>query len=324
MPTTRTRILSPELVAQLSRFRLAAKRRVSGRYAGAHRSKRFGASLDFADYREYVRGDDPRRVDLAAYRRLGRLLIKLYEAEDEAAVRVVVDLSASMGFGDKLAAARQIAAAFAALAAGEQDRVRLFLVGGEREREDVRSKLASGDQAFAAAHGGIDAGPWLRGPSALFAAEDRLLRARPAEAIEEEGEGPGRAPLDAALRQAGGEGPVGPVVLVSDLLFDGWEETIRVLASNRGDAMFVHVLGREDLDPTVRGDVRLVDAETGLDVEVGVGDAGLDAYAEVRDTYLAEVEATCGRHGVVYARLVDDQAIGSLVLETLRGLGVVA
>jgi uncharacterized protein (DUF58 family) len=306
-PSERERVLSPRLVGELSRFRLTARRRVAGRYAGAHASKRFGSSLDFADYREYVAGDDPRRVDLAVYQRLGRLLVKLYEAEDEAAVRVVIDLSASMGFGRKATAAREMAAALVALAANGQDRVRLLVAGATRDGATVP----------------VEAGPWLRGPSALPAAELQLLALAPPAADDRDAP-PGRADLVTALRRAHGEGPRGPVVLVSDLLFDGWEETLRTLAAGRGDALLVHVLGRDDLEPAERGDLRLVDAETGEDVEVAIADDELEAFARRRDAWLGTVEALAGRHGIGIARLVDDRSVEDVVLTTLRELGVVA
>ena len=290
-------LLPPEVVAQLARFRLATRRRVQGRYAGAHTSRRYGSSLDFADYREYVAGDDPRRVDLSAYRRLGRLLVKLYEAEDEAAVRVVLDLSASMGFGRKLDLARQVTAAFGALAAAGQDRIRVLVAGQE-----------------------VDAGPWFHGPATLPAVEHRLL----SQETPTTDDPAGRPDLAGAVRRARGEGPTGPVVLVSDLLFDGYDEVIRALAAGRGDGLIVHVLARHDLDPEERGDVRLVDSETGSEIEVGIGDDTLEQYAAVRDTWLADVERTAGRHGIGYARLVDDGSVTDLVLTTLRELGVVA
>jgi hypothetical protein len=315
-----TDLLPAELLARLARFRLANRHRVQGRYAGSHRSRRLGQSLDFADEREYVPGDDPRSIDLNASRRIGRLLVKLYEAEDEAAVRVVLDLSASMGFGRKVVAARQLTAAFAALAAGGQDRVRVLLVGGHPVDAD-------GDEDDARGHGdhspprapSVDAGPWFRGPSTLAAVEHRLLGSAPPPT---DGDPPGRAHLVAALRQAHGEGPRGPVVLVSDLLFPGWQGAVRALASGRGDAVLVHVLGREDLEPALRGDLRLVDAETGETCEVGITDEMLDDYRATRDAWLAEVEATVGSHGIGYARHVDDTDVGDLLLHDLRSLGV--
>lgn len=306
MTDDREPILPADLVARLARFRLSSRHRVQGRYAGSHRSRRFGSSLDFADYREYVAGDDPRRVDLSAYQRLGRLLVKLYEAEDEAAIRVVVDLSASMGFGRKTEVARQVTAAFAALAANGQDRVRVLLVGG---RADQSGEVVA-----------VDAGPWFRGPSTLPAVEHRLRAVAPPEPTDEP---PGRATLAAALRQAHGEGPRGPVALISDLLFDGWEGVLRTLAGGRGDALLVHLLGREDVDPTLRGDLRLVDAETGQEVEVGIAEDLLDAFVRTRDAWLSDVERVAGSHGIAYARVTDDADIGHVLTADLRALGVV-
>lgn len=318
-------LLPPELLARLAGFRLANRHRVQGRYAGSHRSRRLGQSLDFADEREYVPGDDPRSIDLNASRRLGRLLVKLYEAEDEAAVRLVLDLSASMGFGRKTAAARQVTAAFAALAAGGQDRVRVLLVGGRPvpPTANESSGGSSPTEGHARRGGGdaVDAGPWFRGPSTLPAVEHRLLSTAPPDGS---GEPAGRAHLVAALRQAHGEGPRGPVVLISDLLFPGWQGVVRALASGRGDAVLVHVLGREDLEPTMRGDLRLVDAETGEVTEVGITDDALDDYRATRDAWLEEVETTVASHGIGYARAVDDTDIGDLLLTDLRGLGVLA
>lgn len=297
------RLLSPETVGQLTRFRLSTRRRVHGRYAGAHPSRRHGASMDFADHREYVPGDDPRRVDRAASMRLGRLLVRLYEAEDEAAVRIVVDLSASMGFGAKLDTARRVAAALTVLAAGAQDRVRIMLA---RQGTD-----------------GVDAGPWFRGAGALPAVERRLLATTPPAGARGPDDRPGAPDLVATLQVAHGEGPVGPVVLVSDLAFDGWDDVVRAAAAGRGDALVVHVVGRSDLEPDVRGDLRLVDSETGGEIEVGVAESALDDYAAARDAWLAEVEQVCGHQGVGYARVVDDESVAGLVTGTLRALGVV-
>ncbi len=113
-------------------------------------------------------------------------------------------------------------------------------------------------------------------------------------------------------------------MLVSDLLFAGWEPTLRTLASGRGDALLVHLLGREDLEPTVRGDLRLVDAETGRDVEVGIADDALERFRERRDAWLAEVAAVAGSHGIAHARMVDDADVTDLLLHDLRALGVVS
>jgi uncharacterized protein (DUF58 family) len=286
------RVLPPELVARIGRLRLALRRRVHGRFAGGHASRRFGSSTDFADYRSYAPGDDPRRVDWHAHARLGRLLVKQFEAEDEAALRVVVDLSASMGFGGKARLARELAAALVAIASAGGDRARVLLVADEE----------------------VDAGPWLRGPSALPVAERRLLGRQPG----------GSADLVAALRRAHAEGPAGPVVLVSDLLFDGWESAVETLAAGRGDPLLVHVLATSDLQPDVEGDLRLTDAETGEERDVAADRAALGRYRARRDAWLAAVAEACGRRGVGLARLVDDEELEPLLSGPLVRLGLVS
>lgn len=280
-------VLDPATVARLRRLRLVTRRRVDGRYAGAHASRRHGTSLDFADYRAYVAGDDPRWVDAQAYARLGRLLTKRYEAEYEAALRIVVDASASMGFGGKAAALRAVAAGLATVALGGGDRVRVLLAGTQ-----------------------LDPGPWLRGARGLAGAQQRLTGA----------ETGGTADLAAAVRRARAEGPRGPVVLVSDLLFDRWEEVVTELAG--GDAILVHLLGRADVDPDVRGDLRLVDAETGVEVEVAVGERALADFASTRDAWLERVRRAATGRGVVYARHLDDEPVEEFLAVHLTRLGV--
>jgi uncharacterized protein (DUF58 family) len=282
-------LLDPGAVARLGRLRLRLRARVEGRFAGAHRARGQGSSQDFADYREYTRGDDPRLVDRHAYARLGRRLVKLYAAEDTAAVRVVLDASASMGFGAKWVAARAVALGLASVTAAGGDRVRLLLAGEA-----------------------VDPGPWFGGPATVPAALVRLGRAEPAA---------GAGDLAAALRVARGDGPPGPVVLVSDLLVDGWEDVVRTLGSAGTDALLVHTLGREDLEPRVDGDVRVVDAETGAEVEFAASPGALQRHADRRDAWLADVTRTCGARGVAYARLVDDQPAEDVFHHDLRRAG---
>ena len=284
-------VLEPATVARLGRLRLAGRRRVEGRFAGAHASRRYGASLDFADYREYVPGDDLRRIDVHAYARLGKRLVKLYEAEDEAALRVVVDLSASMGFGRKLELARKVASALAVVATGGGDRIRLLLAGAQ-----------------------VDAGPWFRGGPAMAAVDARLSDTTAA----------GRADLVPALQRAVGDGPRGPVVLVSDLLFEDWAGAVDALGLGRADTCLVHLLARTDVEPDLDGDLRLADVETGAEVEVGLAPGTLSNYADVVARWLDDVDAACGARGIACARLIDDEALPEFLLAALPAAGILA
>ena len=114
-------IVDAQLLGALERLQLRTRRPLAGRISGEHRSKRYGTSLDFADFREYQQGDDFRRVDYLTLARLDQMLIRLYEAEDDLVVRLVIDTSASMGLDGKLRRATEVAAAIGFVALTRRD-----------------------------------------------------------------------------------------------------------------------------------------------------------------------------------------------------------
>src|SRR5690349_6042603 len=89
-------LLDPATLARLERLQLGTRRRLAGSIGGEHRSPNHGPTLDFAEFRPYQPGDDYRRIDHLALARLDRLLIRLYEAEDDVTVRLLIDTSTSM------------------------------------------------------------------------------------------------------------------------------------------------------------------------------------------------------------------------------------
>src|SRR5688572_6624339 len=118
-------LLSTELLRRLEQFQLLAARRAKSSAKGERRSRARGQSVEFADYRNYVAGDDLRYLDWNLYGRLERLFLKLYEEERELPVRIFLDASESMTFGEprKFDFARQIAAAVGYVALCGFDRV---------------------------------------------------------------------------------------------------------------------------------------------------------------------------------------------------------
>src|SRR5512140_3023229 len=122
MPDT---LLTPELLRRLEQFQLLAARRAKSSSKGERRSRARGQSVEFADYRTYVHGDDFRHIDWSLYGRLERLFLKLYEEERELPVRIFLDASESMTFGQpaKFHFARQVAAAIGYVALCGFDRV---------------------------------------------------------------------------------------------------------------------------------------------------------------------------------------------------------
>lgn len=293
--------LPPAVVARLRSHRLGTAARVTGSREGAHRSTRHGHSLEFADQRPYVAGDDPRTLDLAASRRHGRLLVRVHEAEDETSLRVVVDASRSMSFGGKVAAATDLARALAHVAAHGGDRLRVVVAG---HRGEVR------------------ASPWVRGASAEHALGPTLAAVDRSEPDAEDAPGP--AALVAAIGRARGEGPTGPVVLVSDLLVADWPAVLHALGTGPGRAVLVHLLGREDLEPDLDGDLDLVDAETGEVLPIAATDRVLADHARALAAWQADVAAEAARRGVAVVAADDRDDVADLVTLELRRVGLVA
>src|ERR671933_96795 len=124
MPSPQT-LLDPTLARRLERLSLVSRKRLIGQGQGDRRSLRKGSSLEFADYRHYVEGDDPARVDWNIYSRTDTLFVRLYEEEEVLNVHLLVDASRSMDWGDppKLRYARRLAAALGYVALNASNRL---------------------------------------------------------------------------------------------------------------------------------------------------------------------------------------------------------
>ncbi len=299
MTTALATALPPAAVARLAPHRLATGRRVTGTRDGAHRSTRHGSSLEFADLRPYVAGDDPRTLDLPSSRRHGRLLVRIHEAEDDTSLRVVVDASASMALGTKLAHAGQLAVALAHVTGHGGDRMRVIVA-------------TTGDR--------VTAGPWVRGRNAPLVVAHTLAGI---EVADPDDQAPGAAPLRAALARAHGEGPRGPVVLVSDLLVPDWRDVVTALGSGGQDSVLVHLLALDDLDPALVGDLELVDAETGELVSITASDDVMAMHRRAMADWRDAVVTHAARHGVAVVAATDDESVATVVGVGLRRVGLV-
>jgi uncharacterized protein (DUF58 family) len=283
-------LLTPSLLAQLERLQLHTRRRLAGRFAGEHRSPHFGTSVDFSDYREYHPGDDFRRIDYPLYARTGSLFIRLFEAEDDVSVRIVVDRSASMGFHGKLDQAVRMAAAIGFVALLRRDAVTLHVEPGDDPPRRYHGRHAT--RALFEALAGLDAA----GPTDLARAAGDVL-ARP--------------------------GPAGATVVVSDLLNEGWDRAVDRLVARGGDTTVLHVMAHEELHPDLRGDLEMVDAETGEVVPVSLSANDVHAYEEAVQGWLAEAAAHCQSRGANYVRVLAEESIEDVLLRSWRESGLV-
>ena len=281
---------TPEFLARLERLSLISRRPFRGRLKGERRSPRKGQSVEFFDYRPYGVGDDIRYVDWNIFGRLDRLHVKLFLDEEDLRVHLLVDASASMGFGGKLGYAARLAAALGFVALVSLERVGAAI---------LRERLA-------------ETWPAARGRRHIVPLVEFLSRARAAG-----GTGLNRALESYAIRSR----EPGVAVVLSDLLDPaGYERGLRALVERRFDVHVLHVLGREEVNPSFGGDLRLRDSETGEVREVTVDGEGLRAYQERLQRFLDGAERFCRAHEIGYRRVVSDDPIEQFVLSELKGL----
>ncbi len=287
-------LLPARLLARLERLQLRTRRRLAGGLSGEHRSPRHGSSLDFADFRDYYPGDDLRRLDLNALARLDKLLVRLYDAEDDLTLRLLVDTSGSMA-GPKLKRAAEIAGAlgFSALIRRDIVTVHTFPVN--------------------------QPGPRYRGRTATATLFNHL------SGLQAGGETPFTQATSMVLNQPG---PAGLTVVLSDLLTADWEAGLDRLPARRGDFVVVHVLDPTDLDPSaghppLTGDLELIDDETGAKLEVSLSASALEDYRELAHRWADDVADRVRSRGGSYLRVLTTDDLESTVLGPARTAGII-
>lgn len=307
-------LLSATLLRQLEQLELQARRHSRSAGRGERRSRARGQSVEFADHRNYVLGDDLRYLDWNLYGRLDRLFVKLYEEERELPVQVFLDASESMDFGtpSKFAFARRLAAALGYIALCGFDRVtvRVFPDPASEGVDDAAAEASVVTEATArlALQG-------VRGKKSALTFFRNLKRVRCG----------GPADLNGSLRRGAMQvRQAGVAMVISDLLDPrGYAEGLDALLGRGFHVEVLQVLAPEELNPPTFGDLRLVDSETGAEQEVTFGKYRLKAYRQAVENYTQKLREHCRSRGMGFHRVVSDTPIEKLVLRDLRLEGVV-
>lgn len=262
-------MLSDAFLSRLDTLMLAMKGRASGGAGGARRSRQTGSSAEFSDYREYIPGDDIRRIDWNAMARFDKIFLKLFMEEQESAVTVLLDGSGSMA--EKWTAARRAAEAVGYLALTGGDRLRvIFLQGGDPAPSAGAgprlSPLLSGRQAYARLAQFLD----TCAPAGAGSLTQRVLQ------IE-------------GLRKG-----------LCFLITDGYEEggigtALDNLRYRGQECALIQPLSPFELSPALDGAVKLTDAETGAAVNLLADREALESYQRALEAFLRDIRETCFR-----------------------------
>lgn len=298
------KLFDEKTLRKFEQLELVAQRVRSGAIKGERRSSKRGTSIEFADYRNYVHGDDLRRVDWNIFARLERPFIKLFEEEEDLAVHLLLDCSASMDYprvGEddynldhhKFRFAQRVAAGLAHLSLGSGDNLNIVPVG-YAQKSGVKT---------------------IRG------------RGRTLELLSYLGELRAEAKFDlnemlkdyaARLTRPG------LALILSDLLSPtGYQDGVSALQARGCDVAIIHILSPEEVQPTLTGDLQLIDSESGTQQSVSLDDSMRQLYTRRLLAWRDEIGAYCLKRGLHYASVETSLPWEALILFELRRLGVV-
>ncbi len=294
-PTDLKTLLEPELIARLDQLEVLTRKVFRGRTKGERRSRKKGQSMEFADYREYVPGDDTRFLDWNVFGRLDRLYLKLFLEEEDLAFYVLVDTSESMNFGKpgtKFEFARKLAAALAYVALVNQDKV-----GVVDMKEGVESSFRP-----------------ARGKAQLAKVLSYLMGLKPGR-----GTNLVESCRDFAIQQR----QPGIAVVISDFLDErGYEDALKQFFLRGHEVYVIQVLSPEEKSPTQVGHLELVDAETGERQEVTANEMMLKQYRRTVEAFCGGLRDWVTSHGMTYLAATTDVPIDVLLLSHLRRQGL--
>jgi len=296
MPDEKTRFpLDASILQRLDNLTLLTRRAMATGRSGRRRSPLAGSSMEFADYRRYTAGDDFRRIDWRAYARLERLFLRVFEAEENITVTILLDCSDSMqhGIPPKTELAKSLAAALAYVALKCEDNV---IMGALTDKLAAHRRAHSGRNAI-----------WMVGEFL-----NRLPRS-------------GTTNLNRALYDLGRviTGP-GLTIIISDFLTpDGYQTGIRAVRRLRQEVALLQILSPDEIEPTIQGDWRLRDSEGKGNVEVSVSPQVLQAYRTRFTTFTQEIESFAHDNMATYTLISSDTAIIDVVQRLLRQIELV-
>ena len=283
-----------DFLKKLEYLRVVSKRTFAGQNRADRLTPKRGRGLEFADHRAYTPGDDFRHIDWKAYKRVGRLLLRLFDEERDLPIYLMLDRSRSMASPDKFDMARRLAAALCYMGLVHLDRVTILPFG----------------------RGLVDEWSPGRGKGRIFRVFEQLERLEPA----------GPTDLRASFKEfASRPRQMGLAIIISDFLDPGgFEAGLKILRTIGHDVIVVHVVSERDCNPGALGDARFVDTETGELREVDVTPRLLAAYRAAWESHAAELQQFCGRYDISYVRAEAERPFEEIVLKTFRQGRVVA
>jgi uncharacterized protein (DUF58 family) len=290
----RSELFDEKFLKTLEHLHMVSRKVFAGNLRAERRTRKVGSGIEFADHRTYTRGDDFRYIDWNLYGRLDKLLLRLFEEEEDLHIYILVDVSDSMSIGSplpKLHYAMQVGAALTYVGLANLDRVAIVPFG-----DRIMDRLAPS-----------------RGKNRIFRVFQFLRSC----------EIGGKTELGDCMKDFVAQNKRrGLAVVISDF-YDpkGFEQGINTLRYNKFEPFVLQVYDQREADPPLHGDLTLVDCETGDTREVTVSRALLEAYKRAHEDYCKELEAYCTKYAMPFFRTHTAIPFDELVLKIFRSGG---
>ncbi len=292
--------LNDAFFSRLETLALNLKADLRGFFGGKHLVRTYGQTVEFADFREYMLGDDIRRIDWNLYSRFEKFFLRLFTDERQMHVRIFLDCSASMGRAtpQKGAYAVATAAAIGFLAVRNMDKVSYQLIRGNKAENPFGTII---------------------GQTPFFRAIGEL------ENIVFDGD----AEISEAVTGCSDSGSNdGLTVIISDF-FTGhdWKKAVDYLCYKRRQVVLIRVLSPDDIDPSYNGRLNLIDSESGgvadgRNMRMRVTRSRLQAYREAFKDMTEEIETFCRSRGVDFLSVCTDQPVEKMLFGELLKVGI--
>ena len=294
--------LNDEFFSRLETLSLELRADLAGFFGGKHLVRTYGQTVEFADYREYMLGDDIRRIDWNLYSRFEKFFLKLFTDERQMHTQIFVDCSGSMGKvnAEKGGYAVAVAAALGYLSVHNMDKVSFKLINGEKAEDPF----------------GV-----IVGKRAFFNAISTL------NTLEFDGESDLRSSIINAPNPGNNDGLT---VIISDFFTDSdWKSAVDYLCYKKRQVLLVQVLTPEELDPLYMGRMNLIDAES-LDVQdirnmkMKIDRASQVAYEKALKEIHDSISTFANSRDVAFVSVCTNQPIERVLFKELLKVGIMA
>lgn len=308
-------LLPAGLAARLGQLDVSSRKIMTGKLKGERRSKRRGESVEFADHRPYVYGDDLRHIDWNVFGRLDKMFLKLFLEEEDLSLHIIIDCSASSDAGEpnKFLYMQRLAAALGYIGLVNLNRVGISALGDKGLREGEKPEVGP-DGKDLPPQGLVSAIRDLRGKRRLQDLASYILSIEPA--------GQTRF-TDACKRIAITRRGKGVMIVLSDFFIkEGYEAGLRLLKGQGYDVYAIQVLSPQEMEPTIGGDLRLKDIEDGDTAEVTITAPLLKKYKQILNAYCNKLHQFCTQRDIIHMTVKSDMPVDQLVMDYLRRRGL--